>query len=251
MSTRGGAFVLCVAWALIASAAHAGDVPALQARVNDYAKLLPVERAQTLEARLADYEQRSGHQLALLTLPSLHGDAIEDYSIRVAERWKLGHKGKDDGLILIVVPSEHKMRIEVGYGLEGVIPDAVASRVIREIMAPAFKRNDYAGGIEAAFAVLMHTAGGGADEAAKNHAREPEDIPWAAFPALLPFFLFIVIAILSRMFGGRRRGFFGMPMLPGGGFGGGGFGGGGGGFGGGGFSGGGGGFGGGGASGSW
>src|SRR5262249_20887375 len=122
----------CVLWA---RAVEAADVPKLQGHVNDYARLLPAERAQALEARLADYERGSGHGFALLTLASLNGDALEDFSIHVAEQWKLGRKGKDDGLILLIVRDDRKMRIEVGYGLEGEIPDAIASRVIREVLA--------------------------------------------------------------------------------------------------------------------
>jgi uncharacterized protein len=255
MSLRGHALVLGCACALLSSVAHAADVPQLRAHVNDYAKVLPPDRAQALEDRLTEYERATGHQLALLTVQSLAGDAIEDYSMRAAERWKLGRKGADDGLILVIVPSEHKMRIEVGYGLEGVIPDAIAARIVRDVLTPAFRRNDYAGGIDAAFAVLMHEAGGGGAEPARERAPKATS-PWAALPTLLPLLLFIAIAVLSRIAGGGRgrRGLwagglgYGAGFGAGGGFGGGGFGGGGGG---GGFGGGGGGFGGGGASGSW
>src|SRR5262245_26200310 len=122
----------------IARPAHALEVPPLRAHVNDYAQLLDPARSAELEKKLADYEEKSGHQFTLLSLRSLDGDSVEEFSIRVAERWKLGRKGKDDGLILLVVPGDRKMRIEVGYGLEGVIPDAIASRVIRELLTPAF-----------------------------------------------------------------------------------------------------------------
>jgi uncharacterized protein len=258
MTTRGCALFLGCAWTLMAGAAQAVDVPELRGHVNDYAKVLPPDRALALEARLTDYERATGHQLALLTVASLGGDAVEDYSMRAAERWKLGRKGADDGLILVIVPSEHKMRIEVGYGLEGVIPDAIAARIVRDVLAPAFVRKDYAGGIDAAFAVLMHEAGGGSAESARERSPKATS-PWAALPMLLPLLLFFGIGILSRIAGGggRRRGLLGGGLgygagfgagAFGGGFGGGGFGGGGGGgFGGGG----GGGFGGGGASGSW
>ncbi|MFI5311798.1 MAG: TPM domain-containing protein [Gemmatimonadales bacterium] len=255
--------LLCVgacAWLLSAAAVRAADLPELRGHVNDYAHALAPDRAAALEARLTDYERGTGHQLVLVTLTTLGGQPIEDYSMHVAERWKLGRKGADDGLIVLVVPSEHQMRIEVGYGLEGLIPDAIAARVQREVMGPAFRHGDFAGGIEAAFAVLMHEAGGpGAKSKAK---REPS--PADALSALFPLLIFIAIFVLSRLGGGggRRRGMglgplgwgafgaglgggFGSRGDFGGGFGGGGFGGGGG------FSGGGGGFGGGGASGSW
>src|SRR5262249_3035632 len=138
------------------------------------------------------YEQRSGHQFALLSVPSLEGDSLEEFSIRVAERWKLGRKGKDDGLILVVVPNEHKMRIEVGYGLEGVIPDAIASRVVRDVLAPAFRRNDFAGGIEAAFDVLMRTADDpqAAARGQPGSGSQPHELNGIEVVALVLFLLF-------------------------------------------------------------
>jgi uncharacterized protein len=255
MQARSARLLILGACALVSSSgrAVAADVPALHGHVNDYAHALSADRAAALETRLTDYEGATGHQLVLLTLSSLGGDPIEDYSMRVAERWKLGRKGQDDGLIMLIVPSEHQMRIEVGYGLEGLIPDAIAARVVREVLAPAFRRGDFAGGVDAAFAVLMHEAGG----PGAKPKRKSQPSPLDALPSLFPI-LIIALFLLSRLGGrGRRRGIWYGPLLGagfGGGFGsssgwgGGGFGGGGGG---GGFSGGGGGFGGGGASGSW
>ncbi len=231
------------------SSAQALDVPPLRAHVNDLANVLPPDRAAALEARLAEYQRRSQHQFVLLTLPSLEGDEIASFGIRLAEQWKLGGKDRDDGLILLVVPSERKMRIEVGYGLEGDIPDAIAARVIREVLAPAFQQNDFAGGIDGAFGVLMHAAGGDVpgDQAAPV---APQRQRKSAGLRLLPLALMVLFFMFSGFGGGGRRRRGGMFIAPGmmGGFGGGGFGGGGGGgFGGGG----GGGFGGGGSSGSW
>jgi uncharacterized protein len=248
---------LALLFALAPDAARALDVPPLRGHVNDYANVLSPDRAQALEARLAAYEQRTGQQFALLTVPTLAGDAIEDFSIRAGEQWKLGHKGEDDGLILVIVPQDHKMRIEVGYGLEGTVPDAIAARVIREVLAPAFQQNDFAGGIDSAFGALMHAASGGSEGEQPAPAAEPRAARRRApsIMGFLPFLLFIFFALLSGGRRGRRRrrygGFWIGPSF-GGGFGGGGFGGGGfGGGGGGGYRGGGGGFGGGGASGSW
>jgi uncharacterized protein len=241
-----------------ASSAQALDVPALRGHVNDLAKMLAPDRAAALEARLAAHEQGTSQQFALLTIPSLEGGNIEEYSIRVAENWKLGSKTRDQGLILVVSAGDRKVRIEVGHGLEGVIPDAVAARISREIITPAFKQGDYAGGIDAAFNVLMQLGSG--DESAMPAAPRPAARPRSAFgPLLFPALLFLLFSLFSRFFGGggrggRRRGGAFIPPIFWGGGGGGGWGGGsGGGFGGGGggYSGGGGSFGGGGASGDW
>jgi uncharacterized protein len=255
--------LLGLAFALAPGVAHALEVPALRAHVNDYAKLLPQERAQALEARLTAYQQRTGQEFGLLTVPTLDGDPIEDFSIRVAEQWKLGRKGEDDGLILVIVPSERAMRIEVGYGLEGSIPDAIAARVIREVLAPAFRQGDFAGGVDAAFGALMHAGSGGTEGEAPAPVERSARRHKPALLGFLPFLLFMLFALLGaggrgRGRGLRRRGHGGFWIGPSigagfgshggfGGGGGGGFGGGGGG----GFSGGGGGFGGGGASGNW
>lgn len=243
-------FALALSIALVAGAVRAADVPAFRGYVNDYAGLLSPARKAQLEARLASYDRQTDRQLVLLTVSSLGGEPIETFSIRVAEAWKVGGKEKDEGLIVLVAKDDRKMRIEVGYGLEGAIPDAVAARIIREVLTPAFRSGDYEGGIDAAFSVLMQAAGGGAAETpAPAQAQRPNKTLWGLLgPILFPLILFM---LLSRLGGGGRRrrgGYFVGPM------GGGGFGGGwsGGGSGGGGFGGGrGGGFGGGGASGGW
>ncbi|HEY3235634.1 MAG TPA: TPM domain-containing protein, partial [Polyangiaceae bacterium] len=151
------AFALFVA---LPAAAQERAVPPLTAHVNDTANLLsPSARAQ-LEQKLTDYEQKSGRQFALLTIDSLEGDALESFSIRVVEAWKLGKKGKDDGLLLLVANKEHKLRIEVGYGLEGNITDAFSARVIRNVLVPAMRAGNAASGFDQAFALLMQKASG-------------------------------------------------------------------------------------------
>jgi uncharacterized protein len=146
----------------IISFALALDVPPLRGRVNDYAGLIPADRAQALEDRLAAFEQETGHQIAVLTIPSLKGDILEDFSIRLAETWKIGQKGFDNGAILLVAQQERKIRIEVGYGFEGILPDAVASRIIREAIAPRLREGDYATGIDAGTeAIIQVTRGEG------------------------------------------------------------------------------------------
>ena len=145
---------LCVC-AIGAAGARANDFPALRGHVNDYARLMPADRAAALETRLSDYEARTRHQFALLTVTSLGGQDIEGYSIHVAEQWKLGSKAKDDGLILVVAKNERKMRIEVGYGLEGTLPDATAARIIRNVMTPRFREGDYDGGVAQGAAAIV------------------------------------------------------------------------------------------------
>ena len=232
------------------------DVPPLHGRVNDYARLMPPEHVRALEERLARFEQETGHQVAVLTIPSLEGEDIEGFSIKVAENWKIGKKGFDNGVILLIAKNDRKLRIEVGYGLEGVLPDALASRIIREVIVPRFRANDYAGGIESGVeAILKVTQGEPLPEPARNQPRQ-KNITHSLDQILFILFLLAIpiVGVLSslsqhRAYGvwsgaGRRR-YTSWGGTFGGGFGGGGFGGGGG------FSGGGGGFGGGGASGGW
>ncbi len=135
-------------------------VPSLRGRINDYAGLISADTAAELENRLATFEKETGHQIAVLTIPSLEGDTIEDFSIRVAEAWKIGQKGFDNGAILLVAQKERKLRIEVGYGLEGVLPDAIANRIIAEVIVPRFRANDYAGGIAAGVNAIIQVTKG-------------------------------------------------------------------------------------------
>jgi uncharacterized protein len=238
--------------------AAAREVPALSAHVNDTAGMLSPDERSKLEQKLTDYEHKTGRQFALLTVDSLDGDDLEGFSIRVAEAWKLGQKGKDNGLVLLIAKNDHKLRIEVGYGLEGNITDAFSSRVIRNVLVPAMRAGTVASGVDQAFDALMAQAAGEDvpqsvlkdPSADPNGSGGPSIIGWLVLllflaPILIPILLFKTVA------GRRRGGFWGGGGFGGGGFGGGGFGGGGFGGGGGGFSGGGGGFGGGGSSGSW
>ena len=131
--------ILFLLFFVLESAVSALDVPPLRGRINDYAALLPGDRAQALESRLAAFEKETGHQVAVLTVPGLEGDSLEDFSIRVAEAWKIGKKGFDNGAILLVAQKDRKLRIEVGYGLEGVLPDAIANRIVQEVIVPRFR----------------------------------------------------------------------------------------------------------------
>lgn len=143
-----------------ASPAAALDVPPLTGRIVDAAHLLPADLAVSLSAELAAHEARTGNQVALLTLPSLQGEPLEEFSHRVATTWKLGQKGTDNGVLVLVVPGDRKVRIEVGYGLEGTLTDAKSSRIIREEMAPRFRDDDFAGGIAAGLRAVLGTIEG-------------------------------------------------------------------------------------------
>ncbi len=134
----------------LALCAHAEvAVPPLAARVTDLTGTLTPDQAASLEKKLSAFEARKGSQIAVLMLSSTKPEEIEQYSIRVAEAWKIGRKGTDDGVILVVAKDDRRLRIEVGYGLEGAIPDATAKRIISENITPRFKAGDFYGGISA------------------------------------------------------------------------------------------------------
>ena len=230
--------------------------------VTDRANLLSPTEVDLLNAKLRAFEQSSGAQFIVYTFPSLEGETVPEFTIRCAEAWKVGQKKYDNGLILFVFKEDRVVRLETGYGLEGTVTDAITSRTIREYIAPHFKREDYAAGLNAGVDFLIAVIRKGEPpvpplQPSGSGAQQPTggDIN----PIFILILLFVVFFILVPMLTRRRSGCGGciFPFIfPGGGttFGGGGFGGGfgGGGFGGGGgFSGGGGSFGGGGATGSW
>lgn len=258
---------------LLAPALFALDVPPSPTQwYTDKAGLLSPTEAAALNSKLQAFEQRSGAQFIIYVVPSIENGAIEDWTIRAVTKWKVGQAKYDNGLVLFVFVKERKMRFEVGYGLEGTVTDAITSRIRDEVIAPRFKEDDYAGGLNAgADAVMQYISKGEAPVEPLRGPRVPgrSSQPQAATPQIpgwvfLLLFIFIFF-VLPKLFGGGRRRRGGgcggpgcMPLFffPGGG-GGITFGGGGGGFGGGfgggggGFSGGGGGFGGGGSTGGW
>jgi uncharacterized protein len=124
-------------------------IPELKTRVTDLTQTLSSSQKQQLEQRLEQLELTKGSQLAILVIPTTQPESIEQYAFRVSEKWQLGRKGIDDGALLLIAKDDRKLRIEVGYGLEGAIPDAIAKRVIAEIISPYFKAGDFYGGITA------------------------------------------------------------------------------------------------------
>ncbi|MGN6182191.1 MAG: TPM domain-containing protein [Thermoanaerobaculia bacterium] len=247
----------------LAFGAFAREVPPAPTQwVTDEAGLLGGTEADLLNRKLRDFEQQTGAQFIVYIFKSLEGDSLESFTIRAVETWKVGQKKYDNGLVLFVFADDRKTRVEVGYGLEGTITDAVSSRVLRELLRPKFQAGDYAGGINAAADELMRRIRTGEKpvEPLQPANRQPQGQSGDIGIVPLLILLFVIFFVIAPMFSRRRAGCSGciFPFFfPGGGItfggGGGGFssGGFGGGFGGGGFSGGGGGFGGGGASGDW
>lgn len=146
---------LFLAACLVALAAGAADVPYLSGRIVDNAELLGAEAKRRLDARLRAHEAETGNQIVVLTVPSLAGESVEAYAEQVFNAWKLGQKGRDNGVLVLVAPSERRMRIEVGYGLEGTLTDVAASRIIRNVMTPRFREGDFEAGIEQGVAAVI------------------------------------------------------------------------------------------------
>ena len=187
---------------LLLSFAPAGAqvaVPPLSARVIDLTGTLSGAAVARIEAKLSDLEARKGSQIAVLIVPSTQPEEIEQYGIRVAEAWKLGRKGVDDGAILIVAKDDRRVRIEVGQGLEGALPDAIASRITAETLTPHFKLGDFDGGVEAGVDKMISVVNG-------EPLPQP-DKKWEHTPRitnLLPILLVVVLVaggVLRSMFG--------------------------------------------------
>ena len=245
--------LLCPLLLIAAFPLSALDVPPLTERVVDNAGLLSSSEKEELSSCLESLEDTTGAQIAVLTVATLAGDSLESFGIRVADEWKLGRKGGDDGAILIVALAERKIRIEVGYGLEDKLTDMKCGLIIRNVIAPYFQNGDYGGGIAAGVKNMVGIVAGDEELVSKRVADEtlPTDvIPIAAF--IIFFLINVLFAMISARYNRRypssriSRSTFGSGFFSsssGGGFSSGGTSGD--------FSGGGGGFGGGGASGGW
>jgi uncharacterized protein len=233
-------FALCAAQAAL-------TFPPLTGRVVDDAHILSADTQGKLTQLLAQEEKQTGNQIVIATLSSLQGATLDQYGYQLGRAWGIGQKGKNNGALLIVVPGLHKVRIEVGYGLEGQLTDAQSRIIIDEFMLPAFRRGDYDRGVTACTQAVIKVLGGVTfspnDDSDSDHDRGGGNFSWVPVVVVLIWIVFgrFLWPLLFLGGGWGSRGGWG-----GGGFGGGGWGGGGGGF-----SGGGGSFGGGGASGSW
>ena len=179
------ALLLCLAFAIAAQALQ--PVPPLTGRVVDLTGSLNPAQSAELDARLRDFEQRKGSQLAVLIVPGTQPEAIEQFSMRVAEQWKIGRKKIDDGAILVIAKNERALRIEVGYGLEGVLNDAICKRIIDDLIIPYFKNADFYGGISNGVDAMMKTIDGESlpEPPRSSHASLVDDSLAQAWPVLL------------------------------------------------------------------
>lgn len=219
----GAVLVVVLLGSATASSVTALDVPRLKGHVNDYAGMLSPAGERQLEALLTDFERKESTQIVLLTVPSLEGDSLEDFSIRVAEAWKIGQEGADNGAILLIAKADRKIRIEVGYGLEGRLTDLVAGRIIRNVIAPHFRSGAFDQGIAAGITAMIDAVRGefSAGDATPPPRSKRTGIP--LLPLLAILFLINALGRASRVMGAAAGGvlapiagglFFGLgPML--------------------------------------
>ncbi len=175
--------------------APALDVPSLTGRVVDLAHALPMQEVEQLTGRLKAHEEATGNQVAVLILPSLGGEPLEEYSHRVATTWKLGHKGTDNGVLLLIALKERKLRIEVGYGLEGTLTDLRSAHIIRQEIVPRFKAGDIAGGVRAGTEAILKTIEGTYEPREVSASRDRPVPEYGAFQ-------YVVVAIIVGFLAG-------------------------------------------------
>ena len=222
VSPRRARLGLCAALLCLATGlAFAYDFPALTGRVVDDAGVIPAATRQNLDAKLKDLEDKSGTQLVVATVKSLQGGDIETFANQLFRAWKLGEAKKNNGVLLLVAPAERKVRIEVGYGLEGTLTDALGSVIIASAIVPRFKTGDYAGGIERGVDGIISVLTTDAEEwHAKTRVRAEDQ--QSLFDALFPILLFLVVVFIfqymMRNAGGRSgtlgRGRGGTVFIP-------------------------------------
>jgi uncharacterized protein len=199
IAARAFLLALLVCWPFAAAADVA--VPPLSGRVVDQTGTLSADDAATLTQRLKDLQTRKGSQVAVLIVPTTQPETIEQFSIRVAEAWKIGRKKIDDGALLVVAKNDHKLRIEVGYGLEGALTDVTARRIIDEIIVPHFKTGDFTGGISAGVDRIIRIIGGEPLPAPRPEVSHSVD-PDMFFDIIFSPFGFIGYAAIAAMMRG-------------------------------------------------
>lgn len=188
--------------------------------VNDYAEILKVEQRQSLEEKLSQFEKDSGNEISVVTIPSLQGDTIENFATELFEQWGIGKKDKDNGVLVLIALEDRKMRIEVGYGLEGVLTDAQASRIINNTIKPAFQKNNYYQGIDEAVDKIMsvtkgeedfaNTINAGDEAGEKSFAdRIGEIIGGLIFSIYFLYYAFLFVLLILTVFGRTRSWYWG------------------------------------------
>lgn len=190
-------------WSMTAVLWAQQTIPPLNSPVTDLTGTLSAPQRSALEQQLTQLEAEKGSQIAVLLVPTTAPEAIEQYSLRVAEAWQLGREGVDDGALLLIAKDDRKLRIEVGYGLEGVIPDATAKRIISEVISPKFRQGDFAGGIGAGVERLIGLVNGEPLPEPSWQDEGPGGNGFGGFGMLLPvlFLIFPFLPMLSRAIG--------------------------------------------------
>ena len=176
-------------------------VPPLKARVTDLTGTLSAAQIGELDSLLAQFEVKKGAQVVVLMVPTTEPEVIEEYSIRLAEAWKIGRKGVDDGAILLIAKNDRRMRIEVGYGLEGILPDAIAKRIIAETIAPKLRQGDYYGGVRGGVEQMIRVIDGEPLPAPKPRPRSNTGGDLNAFIPIAFMLVFVVGGVLRSLFG--------------------------------------------------
>jgi uncharacterized protein len=193
------ALVILLVVLSISAAAAALTFPQLTGRVVDDAGILDAATKANLEAKLSDFERKTTGQLVVVTLKSLQGTSIDDYGYQLGRHWGIGQKEKNSGALLIVAPSERKVRIEVGYGLEGNLTDAVSRLIIENAILPRFKAGDFAGGITRGVDDIIQVLSGDAEEWKVRASRRPDSQGGGLDILLLILFVIVVVIIVSNL----------------------------------------------------
>lgn len=194
------------------SRVQALEVPPLRGYVNDYAEVISPGVKERLEGELKAFEQSDSTQVVILTIPSLQGETVEEFGIKVAEAWKVGQKNKDNGIILLIAKQERKIRIEVGRGLEGRLTDLLAGRIINLVITPRFKRGDFDGGVMAGVSALIDATRGEFKAEERPPVKKTRGFHSFLVFALAGFVVLLLVSSFSRVLGGLV-GAAGLPAL--------------------------------------